>query len=515
VYTYRKNSQPLGVSRSNGLTTTWGYDTLKMTMTQGLPGQGNVHAYDYQYDMKSNIAKRVEDGQPQTFGYDKLSRIQNASEYGESYTYDSRGNRLTLLSEKPLTLKEQSYQYDQKNRLTQVTEGTGNTVTYRYNGDGLLTERTEGGQTTRYYYDGAHIIAEGKVSGGTVTHKASYLRGTHLEARIDASGSKSYYVLNGHGDVVGLVDGAGQTLNTYTYDMWGAPVTTNESLPQPFRYSGELWDSSTGLQYLRARWYDPNVGRFINEDTYEGDITNPLSLNLYTYVKNNPLKYVDPSGHRPAYGAFDEYDPNLTYAGVMLDVNGYYTGVSYMDREWQAFKDIHSSPYSAIDYWTVGLLSSTQEYIQISKDDPLSVKQFASAAWLMMSFWPVGGFEKGAAELTGTVWSRITATQAVRTGTNIPTSFVLDDITINGNKLWVHGNATKHMQEYMKGENISMLSNDAQKMIEQSMLTSFESAIKGLSVKEGRNMYTINGWEIGINITEKESVIYHAVYRGN
>lgn len=53
-----------------------------------------------------------------------------------------------------------------------------------------------------------------------------------------------------------------------------------------------------------------------------------MSLNLYTYVKNNPLKYVDPSGHRPAYGAFDEYDPNLTYQGVMLDANGYYTGES-------------------------------------------------------------------------------------------------------------------------------------------------------------------------------------------
>lgn len=297
VYRYRKNSQPLGVSRLNGLTTTWGYDTLKTVLTHGLPAQGNVHAYQYQYDLKGNISNRVEDGQTQTYGYDKLSRIQNASEYAESYTYDSRGNRLTLFSGKPLSIKEQSYQYDQKNRLTQVTGDTGSTVTYRYNGDGLLTERTEGGQTTRYYYDDVNIIAEGMVSGGSVAHKASYLRGNQLEARIDASGSKSYYVLNGHGDVVGLVDGAGQILNSYTYDMWGAPVTTNESIPQPFRYSGELWDSSTGLQYLRARWYDPSMGRFINEDTYEGDITNPLSLNLYTYVSNNPLRYTDPSGH--------------------------------------------------------------------------------------------------------------------------------------------------------------------------------------------------------------------------
>ncbi|USB31956.1 RHS repeat-associated core domain-containing protein [Paenibacillus sp. YPG26] len=64
-----------------------------------------------------------------------------------------------------------------------------------------------------------------------------------------------------------------------------------------FRSSGELWDDTTKLQYLRARWYDPSVGRFINEDTYEGELNNPLTLNLYTYVHNNPLIYTDPTGH--------------------------------------------------------------------------------------------------------------------------------------------------------------------------------------------------------------------------
>jgi RHS repeat-associated protein len=81
------------------------------------------------------------------------------------------------------------------------------------------------------------------------------------------------------------------------YDIWGYPVQVQETVHNPFRYSGELWDDTIGLQYLRARWYDPKDGRFISEDTYKGDITNPLSLNLYTYVHNNPLIYIDPSGH--------------------------------------------------------------------------------------------------------------------------------------------------------------------------------------------------------------------------
>ncbi|SCY93653.1 RHS repeat-associated core domain-containing protein [Paenibacillus polysaccharolyticus] len=111
--------------------------------------------------------------------------------------------------------------------------------------------------------------------------------------------------MNGHGDVVGLVDDAGEVLNSYTYDIWGGPLTREETVPNVLRYAGEYWDDTVGLQYLRARWYDPGMARFIGEDTYEGELNDPLSLNLYSYVHNNPLKYVDPSGEskRPANNA--------------------------------------------------------------------------------------------------------------------------------------------------------------------------------------------------------------------
>ncbi|MGE6577822.1 RHS repeat-associated core domain-containing protein [Paenibacillus xylanexedens] len=104
------------------------------------------------------------------------------------------------------------------------------------------------------------------------------------------------YWKNGHGDVTELKNAAGDTLNHYTYDVWGNSRVIEEQTPNVLRYAGEYWDEETGLQYLRSRWYDPNLGRFINEDTYEGDKTEPNSLNLYTYVENNPLIYVDSSG---------------------------------------------------------------------------------------------------------------------------------------------------------------------------------------------------------------------------
>ncbi|MEW9701496.1 RHS repeat-associated core domain-containing protein [Paenibacillus sp. SI8] len=94
------------------------------------------------------------------------------------------------------------------------------------------------------------------------------------------------------------MDATGTTkLNSYQYDIFGNIVSQQENLPQPFKYSGEMMDDKVGLQYLRARWYDPSMGRFVGEDTYAGQISNPLSQNRFSYVKNNPLIYTDPSGH--------------------------------------------------------------------------------------------------------------------------------------------------------------------------------------------------------------------------
>ncbi|QYR19150.1 hypothetical protein KZ483_14355 [Paenibacillus sp. sptzw28] len=188
--------------------------------------------------------------------------------------------------------------YDKRDRLTNIAinNGGGN-VSYKYNGDGLLWERTENGKTTRYYWDGDQVIAEANVSGGVATLKARYIRGQGLVAREDNQ-SKAYYVHNGHGDVVNLMDRTGTTkLNQYNYDIFGNIASQTENIQQPFKYSGEMQDDTTGLQYLRARWYDPSIGRFIGADSYKGQTTNPLSLNLYTYVNNNPLIYHDPSGH--------------------------------------------------------------------------------------------------------------------------------------------------------------------------------------------------------------------------
>ncbi|QGQ93740.1 RHS repeat-associated core domain-containing protein [Paenibacillus psychroresistens] len=116
---------------------------------------------------------------------------------------------------------------------------------------------------------------------------------------VKSQGNQNYYYLyNGHGDVVQMIDSNdGHIVNRYDYDIWGKVINQSEEVANDFKYAGEPLDAETGLYYLRARYYDPQIGRFINKDTYEGDIKYPLSLNLYTYVYNNPLKYIDPTGH--------------------------------------------------------------------------------------------------------------------------------------------------------------------------------------------------------------------------
>lgn len=302
TFEYGANSLLERRSFDSGLSTGFNYDGYDLSGVTVQQGSTSVHEFGYSYDPNKNIISRTENGTSGQFTYDPLNRIQTetSGDKNLSYTYDANGNRLEQGSGKIFGLKEADYTFDSQNQLTQVAGG-GKEVSYTYNGDGLLYERKEGTDTTRYYYDEeAKLIAEAEVSGSNVTLTYAYVYDFygHLTARQDrATGKLQYYQFNGHGDVVGLVDEQGKQLNSYSYDIWGGPVETKETVPNVMRYAGEYWDDTTGLQYLRARWYDPGTARFMGEDTYEGTLTNPLSQNLYTYVHNNPLRYIDPSGH--------------------------------------------------------------------------------------------------------------------------------------------------------------------------------------------------------------------------
>ncbi len=132
-------------------------------------------------------------------------------------------------------------------------------------------------------------------TGRNVTNRL--IRGSGLIARTtDAECARTYYhyAADEMGSITHLTDEDGEVLNRYGYDAWGVSTVCEEQVENHFRYTGEQFDAITKQYYLRARFYNPVVARFTQEDTYRGD-----GLNLYAYCANNPVGYVDPSGHQP------------------------------------------------------------------------------------------------------------------------------------------------------------------------------------------------------------------------
>ena len=156
------------------------------------------------------------------------------------------------------------------------------------------------------------MIAE--IKDGDITN---YIRGvTGIIYSKDKKGTKTYYVTNNHGDVTALVNSSGTIVKEYTYDEYGVEKNPDKEDTNPFRYCGEYYDTETGFIYLRARYYDPELGRFISEDPARSE------TNWYVYCSGNSVNAVDLLGLEKIVVSGSEYDGNLLdkrYKGNFLD----------------------------------------------------------------------------------------------------------------------------------------------------------------------------------------------------
>lgn len=164
----------------------------------------------------------------------------------------------------------------------------GNVQENRYDAEGLRFELVENGRRTSFvYHNGELLQEEGREEQGT-----SYHLGAGMEAF--RRGQELYYYHKDEQLSTALVtDGQGEIQNSYQYDAFGVPLETTEQLNNRIRYTGQQYDELTEQCYLRARYYNPVAGRFMQEDVYQGD-----GLNLYAYCGNNPVVYDDPSGYK-------------------------------------------------------------------------------------------------------------------------------------------------------------------------------------------------------------------------
>jgi RHS repeat-associated protein len=171
----------------------------------------------------------------------------------------------------------------------------GSGVTFKYDPFGRRIYKSSSAGTSVYAYDGDNLMEETNSSGAVV---ARYAQTQNIDEPLAMlrSAATSYHHADGLGSVTSLSSAAGAIINTYTYDSFGKLTTSTGSLVNPFQYTARESDTETGLYYYRARYYDPQTGRFIREDPTKEVIRG---LNFYAYVHNNAPNFLDPKGRGP------------------------------------------------------------------------------------------------------------------------------------------------------------------------------------------------------------------------
>ena len=275
---------------------------------------------DIAYDKKEygfslrKLSKLTKYGYPATGWKDQLLSVDD-----KSFVYDSLGN--------PTTYKDTTLKWNYLRNL----EKFGDIATYTYNASGIRTHKKVGNAETQFYLNGNKIISQITkqqiINGKDVNEKIDKLifyYGIDGLTGFNHNGIEYIYKKNIQNDIIGIYDNNGQEIVQYTYDAWGNCITkylqddktyatidsgyngTDTSITNrfiafinPFRYRSYYYDFETNLYYLNSRYYDPQIGRFINADDIsilsEGkDFFN--GLNLYAYCGNNPVIYYDPNG---------------------------------------------------------------------------------------------------------------------------------------------------------------------------------------------------------------------------
>ena len=263
---------------------------------------GTASHFAYTYDEGGNILTETVNGtEVHTYTYDSVWKDKLISYDGKNITYDVFGC--------PTDYMGSVMTWDIYGGLTSVDNGT-DTITYTYMGDGQRRSKTVNGVTTTYHYNNGMLLSE---TTGDETLRYYYDSTGKVASftykKRDEEEQSYFYTRNAQGDIIGVYRSKDSKLmGIYEYDLWGRPVSVNRAedmvsdyilTRNPFRYRGYYYDSETGFYYLTARYYDPQIRRFISADSMNALMiatTDVTCKNLFVYAENNPVTNKDSSG---------------------------------------------------------------------------------------------------------------------------------------------------------------------------------------------------------------------------
>lgn len=468
------------------------------TVYDGLAGGGNAKTQAYTYDTYGNITQiaTTAGGSTQTLmtptAWD-TNRLTGGA-------YDAMGNLTSW--------NGANYNYDKFNQMWRMQSGTEEGI-YLYTAAGeRIWSYSPGINRSRWTIrdlDG-RVLRDYDNNGGVWSVAKDYVyRGGQLVASVAPGQQPLHFHLDHLGSPRLITNSAKQQVAYHVYYPFGQEATAFNQDAERMKFTGHERDLASlagpgdDLDYMHARFSSPLTGRFTSVDPLGGKPEVPQSWNRYAYALGNPLKYVDPSGMQiecsgqPAPG---KSDYETVYCAETITVNA-----SDCDNVCQM-----AQHFEQMGLFGFADTMTTVFYVEMSILMPT----------LLASEAPIIGLGLGAeraAGMTGAVWDAVTATQSIYEGTVIPRSFEL--ATGNG-KVWVHGNATKHMMQYARSLLGRGVGQDAVNLASQQQIRSLQAAIQTATAKGvpyGR-LINVGGWELKFaapRAADKLPVLIHAL----
>ena len=255
------------------------YDSLGQLISES----GSRANYTITYDNRGNILTKGNN--TYTYGNSNWQDLLTAYN-GTTITYDAIGN--------PNNWRDgMTFSWQKGKQLASVVKN-GTTYSYAYDSTGIRTSKTVNGITTTFTYVDGKLIHQ---TDGT-NNWWFYYDATDKLIAMEYNGEQYYYLYDSTGNIVGLMTYDALTVADYEYDAWGKLISATGDMANinPIRYKGYYYDQEIGLYYLQSRYYDPEIGRFLNADAFASTGQGVLGYNMFAYCGNNPVMYCDPSG---------------------------------------------------------------------------------------------------------------------------------------------------------------------------------------------------------------------------